>query len=451
MTLTAPSAATSSAPVRRWLGLDGYQWLVLFAAWVGWGFDAFDGLLFNYVAPLCLPDLLGLTPGTPETKAAVVFWSGVLTSLLLLGWAAGGILFGRVTDRLGRTRTLLLTMLTYALATAFCGFATNIWVLALLRVVAAFGIGGEWAAGASLVAETVPENRRLFAGALLYTSAPLGVLLAGQVATFFTRTFEPIASNPSLAWRVVFFTGLVPAAFALLIRLKVREPEHWAELAGRIRPRVRDLFAPALRRRTLGGLAVATTALVVWWSSNAFLAVVFRALAGADKDLQGLLPHVANNWFCAGGLVGTLLTIPIAHHLGRRSMFVAYFLASAAAIGATFGLDLEPMTRAHLMALVGLATFGTLGSFTFYFPELFPLAVRGTGSGFCYNTGRVLTAGFAFGIGYVALNPHVDAVSILRWVALVPLVGIALVLSGLVEETRGRPIDAEPAAPAPTR
>jgi|CXWL01.1.fsa_nt_gi MFS family permease len=430
----------SQTTAAGWLGLNGYQWLVLFAAWLGWGFDAFDGLLFNYVSPLCLPDLLDLTPGTPETRAAVIFWNGILTSLLLLGWAAGGVLFGRFTDRLGRTRTLLLTMLTYALATAACGLATNIYMLALFRLLAAFGIGGEWAAGASLVAETVPENRRLFAGAMLYTSAPLGVLAAGQVATFFTKTWAPLAAHPELAWRVVFFTGLVPAVFAILIRIRVKEPERWAAVADQARTRVRDLFAPALRRQTLGGLAVATTALIVWWSTNAFITIVFRSLAGADKALQSALPQTANNWFCLGGLLGTLLTIPVAHHLGRRAMFVLYFAISAAAIGATFGLALDPLTRAHLMAVVGLSTFGTLGSFTFYFPELFPLKVRGTGSGFCYNVGRVITAGFPFGIGYVALNPQIDPLSILRWVAVVPLVGIALVLAGVVEETRGRAI-----------
>src|SRR3954466_4579563 len=97
------------------LDMNGYQWLVLFAAWLGWGFDVFDGLLFNYVAPNCVPTLLGLTIGTPEAKSAALFWTGLLTSVLLIGWAAGGILFGKVADRIGRVRTLLLTMALYSL------------------------------------------------------------------------------------------------------------------------------------------------------------------------------------------------------------------------------------------------------------------------------------------------------------------------------------------------
>src|SRR4051812_19299947 len=137
------------------LGLTRYQWLVLFAAWLGWGFDVFDGLLFNFVAPICLPNLLHLRPGEPATQKIIFLWTASLTSVLLIGWALGGILFGRITDRLGRSRTLLFTMLTYALATAACAMAPNIWVLALFRFIASLGIGGEWAAGATLVAESL--------------------------------------------------------------------------------------------------------------------------------------------------------------------------------------------------------------------------------------------------------------------------------------------------------
>ncbi len=167
-----------AGPGRRVLDMNGYQWTVLFAAWLGWGFDVFDGLLFNFVAPNCVPTLLGLTIGSPEAKAATLQWTGILTSVLLVGWAVGGILFGQVADRIGRTRTLMLTMLLYALGTAACAFAPNLWVLGLFRIIASLGIGGEWAAGASMVAEVVPEHRRVEAGALLYTSAPMGLFLA---------------------------------------------------------------------------------------------------------------------------------------------------------------------------------------------------------------------------------------------------------------------------------
>src|SRR4051794_21565827 len=150
MSLSSPTLPQS--PGRRVLDMNGYQWTVLLAAWLGWGFDIFDGILFNFVAPNCVPTLLHLTIGSPAAKAATLQWTGILTSVLLLGWALGGVVFGQIADRLGRSRTLLLTMLIYALGTAACAFAPNLWVLLLFRIVASLGIGGEWAAGAAMVA-----------------------------------------------------------------------------------------------------------------------------------------------------------------------------------------------------------------------------------------------------------------------------------------------------------
>src|SRR5437016_9927942 len=134
----------SRAAGRTLLDMNGYQWTVLFAAWLGWGFDVFDALLFNYVAPTCVPTLLGIPLGTTEAKKATLQWTGIVTSLLLVGWALGGIFMGRVADRIGRTRTLLLTMLLYSVGTAACAVAPNIWVLLFFRFVASLGIGGEW-------------------------------------------------------------------------------------------------------------------------------------------------------------------------------------------------------------------------------------------------------------------------------------------------------------------
>src|SRR6478735_11464291 len=117
-------------PARRtFLDMNFYQWSVIFAAWLGWGFDIFDSLLMNYVAPNAVPTLLGIPLGTAEAQSATLWWTGILTSILLLGWCAGGIIFGKVTDRIGRTRTLLLTMMLYALGTAACAIAPNIWIL----------------------------------------------------------------------------------------------------------------------------------------------------------------------------------------------------------------------------------------------------------------------------------------------------------------------------------
>ena len=427
-------------------GLTRYQWLVLFAAWLGWGFDVFDGLLFNYVAPLCVPDLLGVDPNSTTGKQETLFWTASLSSLLLVGWAIGGILFGKVTDRIGRTKTLLLTMFVYAVSTSMCALAPNIWVLSVFRFAASLGIGGEWAAGASLVNESLPPHKRVAGGALLYTSAPAGLLLATFVNDLFTRKLDAIASDPSLSWRVVFLTGLVPVVVAVLIRMKVKEPEHWA--ASETPPTIRELFGPELRRHTLGGLAMALIALITWWSCSAFIPVISGMLAVETNPAPELLAKLkvefqtaGTTWFTLGGLIGTLLTVPVATRFGRRPMFLVYFLASAAAIFFTFGTDIDPRVRLSMMWLVGITVFGVFGSFTFYLPELFPMRLRGTGSGFCYNVGRILTAAFPFGIG-VLMRGGADPFAVIRWVALAPLVGAFFVIIGLAEETKDLDLDA---------
>jgi MFS family permease len=393
-----------------------YQWLVFVAAWLGWGFDVFDGLLFNFVAPVCVPRLLGVAPTDPRVTAA----TGTITAILLIGWATGGVLFGFVTDRLGRSRTLLVTMLVYSIATAACAVAPDVWTLAALRFIASLGIGGEWAAGASLVAEVVPERRRVAAGALLYTSAPAGIFLAGLVNDVFTKRIPALAAAPDLGWRLVFLSGLVPAAAALWIRRHVREPEVWT-LERAARPRLRELFAPELRRATLGGLGLCLVTLVTWWATNGFLPFVVAHLAGPGADRTTVAGHMtyASALFNLGGLIGTIATIPLAS-LGRRALFGLYFAGGAAAIWITFGLDWSPLTRMRLLFLDGLTVFGVVGAFSFYLPELFPTRLRGTGSGFCFNTGRYLAAAGPYLVGQ-ALGVAATPMDAIRWIALVPL------------------------------
>lgn len=434
---------------RTLLDMNGYQWAVFFAAWLGWGFDVFDGLLFNYVAPNCVPTLLGLTIGSNEAKAATLHWTGILTSVLLVGWAAGGILFGQVADRIGRTRTLMLTMMLYSVGTAMCASAPNIWVLLLWRVVASLGIGGEWAAGAAMVAEVVPEKRRVEAGALLYTSAPMGLFLATFVN--FEIAGRLMKDSPETSWRYVFLSGLIPAAFAVLVRIFVREPDRWKEAAEKAPPpRLAELFLPAHRTHTLSGFLMAVTALITWWSCNAFIPIVSSGLARASAELRGLdraatlaliesWKVVATNYFNIGGLMGTLLTVPASKLLGRRTMFGAYFLSSSASILATFGLDLPPELRLFMYFFIGLTVFGVFGSFTYYLPELFPTRLRGTGAGFCYNAGRLIAAGGPLLVGTIAsqgVNALDSALTALFWVGFVPLTG--LLLLPWVLETRGR-------------
>ena len=442
-------AISDAAPARRtFWDMTGYQWTVLFAAWLGWGFDVFDGLLFNFIAPSCVPTLLGIPLGSKEAVQASTFWGGVLSSILLIGWGLGGILFGRVCDRIGRTKTLLLTMSLYAVGTALCAVAPNIYFLVFFRIIASLGIGGEWAAGASMVAEIVPEKRRVEAGALLYTSSPMGLVLA----TYVTYWIEHIAmpGQPTVAWRYVFLCGLLPAAVAFLLRLFIKEPERWKQAREVAHTKVSELFSPEMRRFTLSGFAMAVTALVMWWSCNAFIPIIATNLAHFQAKVDGLskldTANLVDNWkklgtnyFNLGGLIGTLLTIPIAKSLGRKKLFLIYFLVSAASIMGTFGLDLSPHDRLYGYFFIGLSVFGVFGAFPFYLPELFPTRLRGTGAGFCYNSGRFIAAAGPFIVSSIAAlgaNTLTTAINVLFWVGVVPIAGMALL--PWVIETKGQ-------------
>lgn len=195
---------------------------------------------------------------------------------------------------------------------------------------------------------------------------------------------------------------------------------------------------------------MAVTALIMWWSSNAFIPVVASGMANAAAEARGLdraaTLALAEAWkagaadrFNWGGLLGTLLTVPAAKWLGRRTMFGIYFLLSAAALFCTFGLDLAPEQRISMYFFLGLTVFGVFGSFTYYLPELFPTRLRGTGAGFCYNIGRIVAAVGPVVVGAVAARGPESTLRALFAVGFVPLAG--LLLLPWVVETRGRPLE----------
>jgi MFS family permease len=421
------------------LQLSRSQWNILFAAWLGWGFNIFDSLLFNYVAANCIPTLLGLQIGSPEAKSAILFWTGILTSLLLIGWAIGGIIFGQIADRIGRLKTMLITMLLYSLGTAFCAFSPNLWFLIAFRFLASLGIGGEWASGATLVSETVPDKNRVEAGALLYTSAPMGLFLATFVNWAIAGNL--MKDQPEVSWRYVFACGLIPAIASFIVRAFAKEPERWEQTSHQEAGKLVDIFTPKYRRSTISAIITATIALITWWSCNAFILVISGGIAQANAVAQGLdktaisvvveqAKTLAANCYNMGGLIGTLLTIPIAKTFGRKRLFSIYFLLSAISIFVTFGMNWDPLTRTYLYFFVGLTVFGIFGSFTYYLPELFPTRLRATGAGFCYNVGRIVASIGPFWVGSIAAaggaNAATSGIKALFWIGFVPLIGILL-------------------------
>jgi len=437
---------------RTFWGMTGYHWLVIAAAWLGWGFDVFDALLFNFVAPNCVPTLLGLPLGSPEARQATALWTGVLSSILLVGWAVGGVAFGWVADRLGRKRALMLTIAMYALGTASCAFATDMWQLVLFRIIGSLGIGGEWAIGATLVAEVVPDDRRVEAATIVYTASPIGIVLASVVNYQVAGVW--LVDDPATSWRYVFLCGLAPVLVAVIVRLFIRESESWEMSMDRAKPpALIELFSPAVRALTLSGFITSAAALLTWWTCNAFIPLLGSTLAAEHAAQLDLAPEVAralgeawktnaSNAFNLGGLVGAFAAIPLAKRLGRRPMFVAYFLYSAAALFVAFGVDFSPEARMRMLFAVGAGVYGVFSAFIFYLPELFPARLRGMGSGFCYNIGRALAAFGPLVTGMVSAAAGGSSsviAAMLFWVGAVPL-ATALLARFVIIETRDRAI-----------
>ena len=432
------------------LGLSRYHWLVIAAAWAGWGFDVFDALLFNFVSPNCIPVLLHLQRGSPAAREATVFWTGTVTSLLLIGWAAGGLLFGWLGDRVGRKRALFVTIVVYAVGTALCALAADIWQLVCFRLVASLGIGGEWAIGATLLAESVPENRRVEAGVIMYTSSPVGIVLASLLNYLIAGVW--MAGEPETSWRYVFLAGLAPVVVAFLVRLFLRESDRWQlPSEGAAPPTPRELFQPAMRRITLSGFIPCVAALLAWWACNAFIPLLGGTLANEQAAHSGLAPLAtgvlaeawkarASNLFNIGGLIGALAAIPLARVMGRRPLLCGYFAFSAAALAATFGPQLTPAIRLAMLLPVGAGVYGIFAVFAFYLPELFPARLRATGAGFCYNIGRIFAAAGPFIVGLVTASAGGNSpviIQTLLWVAVIPFAA-AIATRFLVIETRGR-------------
>ncbi|HMV70891.1 MAG TPA: hypothetical protein PKC08_01820, partial [Pseudomonadales bacterium] len=257
-----------------------------------------------------------------------------------------------------------------------------------------------------------------------------------------------MAEHPAMSWRIVFLSGLLPAAAAFMVRLFLEEPERWRQAVRDAAPvRLAEIFAPDLRHITFAGVCMSVVALIAWWSCNAFIPTVATGLAqtaaaSSGFDASATLTLVENwkfratSWFNLGGLFGTLLTIPIAKLLGRRALYGIYFTASALAIFVTFGFDWPPGVRLYWYFAIGASVFGVFGSFTYYLPELFPTRLRATGAGFCYNIGRVLAAAGPFAVGTIAARGADTVMHTLLYVGLVPALG--LLLLPWVVETRDR-------------
>src|SRR5574341_939163 len=419
-------------------GVTPYQWLVLFVAWLGWVFDSMDATIYALVLHPALEDLLGVSTGSgPVSQERIAWYGGVILSIFLVGWALGGVAFGMVADRLGRTKTLVMTILIYSIFTGMAALSQDWWHLAVYRFLTALGIGGEWAAGAAIVAEVWPEDKRAKAAGILQSAWAAGFFLAASVNLLLRGH----------GWRVLFLVGILPAIVALFIRLWVKEPERWVRAKAlerqgpALKPaRFQRLFRGDLLRPTICGSTLAFVAVFGLWGATNWTPTLIRALPDMEGLSRAVLSENVSYAVMAlnlGALAGYLSFGPLADRFGRRPVFPLMCLGSLVFVPITF---LTPHSYGKVLLLLPLLGFfnnGIFSGFPIYLPELYPTRLRATGAGFCFNAGRVLASASPFLTGWLvtSLGTFGRAAST---VALIYLVGLTVLL--FAPETRGKPL-----------
>ena len=365
--------------------LSSHQKKSGFAAWLGWFFDGLDLHLYTIVATVFVAQLLSRDAPAPEEE--VDLYSSIIQAAFLLGWALGGAFFGIIGDRLGRSRTLVLTILTYALFTGLSFFAHTWWQLMIFRFLAALGIGGEWAVGASLLSETWPKKWRPWIAAVLQCAVNFGILAA--IAGVFL-----LQKVPGYEPRWVFLIGVLPAFVTLWIRKEVPETAEWsAEKGKQAAPSMMGLFGSNIRRTTFIASTLCAISLTGHWCfmfwQQAFIRshpeVVARSLDKAEVVATALF------WVISASVVGNFASGWAAQRFGYRRALAAFFGVYFVLMALTFAFPWSLNATYALYAGVGFCQ-GVFGLFTMALPPLFPTLLRTTGAGFSYNIGRVFAA-----------------------------------------------------------
>jgi MFS family permease len=406
-----------------WREADSTARRALVAGSLGWMLDSFDVMLFALVLPALMRSL--------RLDATV---AGSLQSVTLLAAAVGGLVFGVLADRWGRTRALMMSVLLYSIFTAACGLATTATELAIFRICLGLGMGGEWASGAALISETWPDRHRGKALAFMQSSWAIGYALAAAVSWL-------VQDVAGLDWRAVFFVGVLPALFTLWVQRRVPEPAIWrharaTSTAPRLVHTLRALGGPMLAVTVALSLMNACT-LFAYWGFNTWVPAYLSTpvLAGGvgltNAATSGLvIANQVGTWF------GYISFGFVSDAVGRRPAYVVYLLLAAALVWA--------YTSVHgawaLLALGPVTSFFATGHFSGFgavTAELYPTGVRATAQGFTYNVGRIASAVGPRLVGSVAKTSGFPAALSITAAAFV----VAAVCWIFIPETKGRSIE----------
>jgi len=436
---------------QRWYhGITRYQWFVLFIASAGWAFDVFEGQIFVASMREAMPALLGVN----ADDSLVSKWNDWAFGSFLLGGAFGGVFFGVLSDRIGRSKTMVITILFYSLFTCITAFAQTPSQMVGLRFLVAMGVGGEWAVASAMVAEVMPQRSRPIMSSIFHASSVFGTLLATAVGA----TVVGNADLGESAWRWGFAIGVLPALLILVIRWKLQDPPQWIKAkelakadASQQTGRLIELFQGEHLRNTIVGVSLASIGLVTFWGGhiygkNALLRHAQQqaltkenVAADADKKTkllvyeqhkteikQAEMLSMALNTI--GGGLGLVFFGSISTYLGRKKTFILYHtLAFFLMIFLFLGLianNASALALSLTLPVFGFFTLGMHAGYAVYFPELYPTRLRSTGAGFCFNMGRLATAAAFFGFGYITITDENKAL----WLSTLYLLGVIIVL-----------------------
>ncbi|HVK04233.1 MAG TPA: MFS transporter [Armatimonadaceae bacterium] len=445
----APDAVVSEendTRLRWYQGVPRYAWTVLIIAALGWLFDTMDQNIFNLVRQPSLQDILKDTVPPEQLKAATSKLSGDITALFLIGWAIGGFLFGMIGDRFGRARTMALTILIYATFTGLTGLTNDPFWYGFCRFMTALGVGGEFAAGAALVAEVFPQRSRAMALGTLQSLSAVGNMMAAVV------TFS--LSEVNNAWRWAYAVGALPALLIFFIRRVVKEPEKWVEAQAAAQAEnkalgsIPGLFADRqLARNTIAGTLMALAGVGGLWGVGFWLPELTTLALGSAGLSDSEMTRTRSLVFLVqqvGAFFGMFAYAVLSERTGRRPALLLFFVLAFLAVQGTFRF-LHDLPSAFLWApILGFCALAPFSAYAVYFPELFPTRLRATGVGFCYNCARLLAALAPYALGTLARNFHQPgdpaaglrtAASIVACIYVVGLLGVYL-----APETKGKPL-----------
>ena len=415
--------------------LNRSQIVGFWGAWTGWTLDGMDSFIYALVLAPALTELLPKS-GIASTPGNVGFAGSVLFALFLLGWGMSFI-WGPLADRFGRTKVLAGTILVYALFTGASAFAQTVWQLALFRLLAGIGIGGEWSLAGTYVAEAWPEDRRKMGAGYLQTGYYFGFFLAAALNYTVGVRF---------GWRAMFLCGLSPVIVSFLVLTRVSEPERWKKRASDEDKddgghALRHIFQGEYRRRTLVNAGLLTVAIVGLWAGSVYEPTAVITLAqkiGYSAGEAGKLASVATAILSVGTILGCLTAPALAERFGRRKALAFYFLGMGLFIFLSFGMAFYAANglRYFVACLFFLGFFGgNFAIFSLWLPEQYGTSVRATAFAFCTSFGRFVGAGVNILMGAAVgrmgtLGKPVAFTALAFW--------LGLLLIPLGRETRGR-------------